>query len=267
MEKVQIQIPTLYLNGFPKSGLHLAVRYVLGMDLKAHNPTYNWMGTNPWTVEMSNLHIWGKNVATLQEGEFVKGHTGYLKTIEALFIMLGIGVVFVYRDLRDVVVSQMFHVLNKDDERYKHPNKALYQSMKSNEDVMLAIIEGADKYDGIISRWETYAPWLDSEWILPLRYEEMISNQYNTANKIYDYSLDIMQKSSDIVGVAPPEFRNIMLQRMIGEANNRKMSPTYRKGKSGGWRDHFTPKVIDSFKRHDNGWLVKLGYEESEDWH
>jgi len=43
-------------------------------------------------------------------------------------------------------------------------------------------------------------------------------------------------------------------------------SVTFRKGDVGGWRETFTEEHKDLFKKHDNGWLVKLGYEKDENW-
>jgi len=262
---MELCLPKLYLDGFPKAGLHLAVRYVLGLGLTAHDYEYNWVGTNPWTVQRANLHTWAPNINKLQEGEYTKGHTGWLQTIEMSLIMQKIGVLFIYRDLRDVVVSQTYHIMNPDNEKAIHPGKAAYEGM-TKEEVMLAVIEGNGEYDGIIPRWETYAPWLDSDWALPLRYEEMLANPYATANKIYDYALEVMQAASGAALVVPDKFRKAVVVTMMKLSKETHLSATFRKGGSGGWRNEFTPAVTEAFKAHENGWLARLGYEKDDRW-
>ncbi|WP_157054119.1 sulfotransferase domain-containing protein [Ruegeria sp. 6PALISEP08] len=41
----------------------------------------------------------------------------------------------------------------------------------------------------------------------------------------------------------------------------------YRKGVAGDWRNYFEDRHIDLFKERYNDCLLKLGYEEDEDWH
>jgi sulfotransferase 6B1 len=45
-----------------------------------------------------------------------------------------------------------------------------------------------------------------------------------------------------------------------------KRSPTFRQGKSGGWRKHFTPEIRDLFKQTAGQLLIDLGYEKDLNW-
>jgi hypothetical protein len=45
-----------------------------------------------------------------------------------------------------------------------------------------------------------------------------------------------------------------------------KNSPTFRSGKIGGWRAHFTPAHKQLFNQCAGDLLVKLDYESSLDW-
>jgi hypothetical protein len=40
----------------------------------------------------------------------------------------------------------------------------------------------------------------------------------------------------------------------------------YRKGVAGDWRNYFTPQHVDAFQAHYGDLLVRLGYEETENW-
>jgi hypothetical protein len=50
------------------------------------------------------------------------------------------------------------------------------------------------------------------------------------------------------------------------EAIQPKKSHTFRSGKTGGWREHFTEEHKTLFKEVAGELLVKLGYEKSNDW-
>ena len=43
-------------------------------------------------------------------------------------------------------------------------------------------------------------------------------------------------------------------------------SATFRKGKTGGWRDHFTQEHKVLFKEIAGDLLIRLGYEHNNDW-
>ncbi len=59
------------------------------------------------------------------------------------------------------------------------------------------------------------------------------------------------------------DFQKLSSGRKPGEEN---VSSHYRKGQAGDWKDHFTPKVKDAFKRKHGPLLVQLGYESDENW-
>ena len=63
-----------------------------------------------------------------------------------------------------------------------------------------------------------------------------------------------------------PAFEN-GVQEMVKASHRTELSKSFRKGVSGEWRNEFKPEHVEAFKETDaNGWLVKLGYEENEDW-
>jgi len=254
----------MYLCGFPKSGLHAAERMVLGMFAPLNK--FPWFGTNAWGVERHKLDRAATNLAAIRRGCYIKGHTGYLKSLEAVLVGLGIGLVVVYRDLRDVVVSQAHHIMNvEENDDLNHPGQELYAD--NLEDVMLQVIEGVDKYTGIIERWETYAPWLDCDWVLPMRFEDMIKTPERECSRFFDYSYELAKLDSGITGVLlDKNIRKVAIDGMLLEMKQTHMSPTFRKGKAGGWKRAFTPETVAAFKAKDNNdWLYKLGYAK-KDW-
>jgi hypothetical protein len=50
------------------------------------------------------------------------------------------------------------------------------------------------------------------------------------------------------------------------EAIQPKKSHTFRSGKTGGWREHFTDEHKKLFKDMTGDLLLKLDYEKDDDW-
>ncbi len=176
----------------------------------------------------------------------------------------GQAVAFIYRDLRDVAVSQAFHVTS-DKESHVHPGKDLYQALPSFEDVLLAVIKGLDEYPGLFERWELYAPWLDVDWVFATSFEMMRNEPILVVDSFIRY---VYHRTAMHYGVDVDLDENHVKQRVdeILESMQRTDTPTFRKGNVGGWKWHFTERVTDVFKEHAGDWLVQLGYEQDDNW-
>ena len=266
--------PRLYLNGFPKAGLHLIEQ----MTLPLANPSRistggnEWLGTFKhcsWTNEHKDIQQFLWRLSCLQHGQYAKGHCGYWDEIECLMWYANIGQVFVYRDLRDVAVSTAHH-FTSDNPLLIHGHKSLFQMMEFDE-VLMAVIEGVGPYPGILERWEKYAPWLDVDWVLKVKYEELVGDLEEWAETLLHYSVSNATRllESRIAPMAITlDTERELIDRIVEAAQDTGKSVTYRKGQPGEWRDAFKPEHVKAFKKADKaGWLKQLGYEESKrDW-
>ena len=257
--KAAIQPPKLFIVGFPKSGLHLADRMAIAM-LQPWKAEHNWYGTNAWTVELHRLADAAPVLGSLKRGQYLKGHLAYLKSIEMLMRVLGIAVVFVYRDLRDVVVSQAYHMMStREDWAFEGSKK--YQSM-DKADVMLIAIQGDEIVDPLFKRWETFTGWLECDWVLSMSFEEMVLKRERAVNTFFDYVYRASLRDSGVTGnFTDDRLKRAIINNILVETRNTEMSPTYRTGKTGGWKREFTPEVTAAFEAADtNGWMDRLGY-------
>ena len=59
--------------------------------------------------------------------------------------------------------------------------------------------------------------------------------------------------------------RQQILDSLEGSINPSR-SPTFRSGKTGEWRKHFTPEHKKIFKDVAGELLIRLGYEKDTDW-
>lgn len=262
--------PIAYLNGFPKSGLHLISLWVASFLNPAGVDDANWLGTfrhNGWSRGWCNLEVFREALSRLRMGDFLRGHAGYTDDIHDALYELGIGTVFIYRDLRDVAVSQMFHIMNTNSKKFKGEGKDAFRALPTNEDRLCAVIEGFQVYAPLFERWEMYAPWLDADWVLKVTFEQMVNNAKPTVTLLIRYLYGVAARNQGFSGaeVRPGVIEQMALNAItMGRQTDR--SPTFRKGKTGGWKKHFTPKVKACFKAHAGDWLIRLGYEQDNNW-
>ena len=262
-----------YLNGFPKSGLHLATLMMRPVAKPlADEGLFNrpWAGTfqdNSWTARWVPPEKVLYKISRLTDGHFLKGHCAYVPAVERFLWYAGISHVFIYRDLRDVAVSQSYHVISEEDDRMSHPDKALYRAMDSHEDVLKAVVGGYRQYPGVLDRWATYVEWMNVGWTLRVRFEDLRERPYEAAARILRYGLGRVAPIFECQLKVVQEVFDLCVEAMVQAGADTAKSPTFRKGTVGQWREEFTPEIKALFKDCDReNWLVKLGYERDSDW-
>ena len=273
--------PKYLASGLPKSGLHLvtamlqAVCHPMPHTIFA---TTSWWGTFKWNSFSDQWIDWERLAylfSRLQHGYFYKGHVGWRADIAEFIRLTGAAHVFIYRDLRDVCVSQTWHILNDDDENFKHVGKMAYRTLPRPDgtqggfdEVLLAVIEGLAGFTGVIERWELYAPWLDEDWTLALKFEDILADRDVAARRILEYGMDRYLHLFDTALLrVEGEIFDRCVAAMVENSRSPSASSTFRKGTAGQWRECFTEQHKAAFKAHGGGtWLVRLGYEKDEEW-
>jgi hypothetical protein len=259
--------------GFPKAGVHALERMIQPIaSPQPKAPVWDkpWAGTfsgNSFSADWVPLESTLFRIGRLQQGHYLLGHSGYHPDIERFIYFKGCTVVFVFRDFRDVAVSQAHHVLHEDDWTHAHPAKDVYRAMETFDDVLEAVIVGIDGFPGIMERWELYHEWLYVDWIHKVSYESLMARPGDFAKEL---AVGMMGRVAKVFGKNPtiePVAQELLIKQMVHCMNETHLSPTFRQGTPGGWKEVFTDKHRDLFKRSDiNSWLVRLGYEMEEDW-
>lgn len=253
----------LVLNGFPKSGLHLVAlmcgAFLRGMDDEMINTI--WSGINgAWDLTPLDLNDRLYKLSRLKDGELILSHSIYNKKLTDFLWYCGTGVVFIYRDPRDVAVSQTFHVLS-DDDTFMHPGKQLYRDLGSFDAALEAVISGIDKYPGVMARWEYYEPWMHVPWVLSVRFEDVRTEPIEWAERIFVYALNRLAMMFNRKVEVEPESLRAVAEKMVELGNMTEHSSTFRAGRIGDWRSVFTPRHVHLFKESDkHNKLESLGY-------
>jgi len=221
-----------YANAMPKAGLHLLDALLKPLTL---NPEANWAGTytnSSWTLDRAPIEQITTALSYMPDNWRVKGHACYDEGIDVFMALGGIAHVFMYRDLRDVAVSQAHHILSDDDSAFMHLGKEQYRALGGFDDVLFGVWHGIPGYPGIMARWAEYEPWLTCGQVLALNYADTLADLEGTAQMIIDYS-------GRIVGNATASSRvDSTAADMAASARDTASSPTFRRGVPGEWRKY-----------------------------
>jgi hypothetical protein len=134
-----------------------------------------------------------------------------------------------------------------------------------HESRLMACLCGVEEFSGLFDRWELYAPWLGVPWVFAVSYEDMMQRRPETARRFLRYVWDRTTWGLE-QPEQPRELEDKMVDLICRNMDRTEFSGTFRKGGSGGWREEFTPRVKEEFKRRAGDWLIRLGYETDNDW-
>ena len=165
---------------------------------------------------------------------------------------------FIYRDPRDMLVSQVFFATNMHEDHGMH---AFYNSLPDFGERLKVAITGIDR-DGlkmvsVKQRYEGVFQWLEQPGVMCIRFEDLIDKR--------DATLSVMLDEVEKTSYKIPTPREKALEILV-EAIQPKKSHTFRSGKTGGWREHFTDEHKILFKDVAGDLLFRLGYEENNNW-
>ena len=165
---------------------------------------------------------------------------------------------FIYRDPRDMLVSQVFFATDMHGEHGMHN---YYNSLPDFSARLRVAITGIDR-DGlkmvsVKQRYEGVFQWLEQKYVMCIRFENLINER--------DVTLSAMLDEVERTGYRIPTPREKALA-VLAEAIQPAKSHTFRSGKTGGWKQYFTGEHKTLFKDVAGDLLVRLGYENNNDW-
>ncbi|RJP52246.1 MAG: hypothetical protein C4557_06640 [Anaerolineaceae bacterium] len=253
-------LPTLLGISFPKSGTHLLDQILLGFSNVAPYPkrlhsfyaeyegesgkkrdpqqALNWLDSlRPRDVASAHLFARPETVTRVCTEKFIP--------------------YFIFRDPRDVVVSHVFYVTDMET---RHVHHEYYKSLPDfNARLKVSILgrPGSNiEFSNIAERFEPYLGWLDRPEVLTIHFEDLIHHREATLTSIMDHLLSRVPLQTP---------RQLILASLETSINPTK-SPTFRSGKTGEWKKHFTEEHKKIFKDAAGDLLIRLGYEKDNKW-
>jgi sulfotransferase 6B1 len=255
-----LNLPILLGISFPKSGTHLLDQILLGFSKVApyakrlHSFYAEYEGESGRKRSPEQALAW---LNSLRSCDIASAHLfarpeSVERVCSSKFVPY-----FIFRDPRDVVVSHVFYVT---DMEARHVHHNYYQSLPDFNTRLNVSILGRQvtsiEFPNIAERFAPYLGWLDREEVLSIHFEDLINDRAAALTRIMEHFL---------AHVPLPVSRTSILESMESSINP-KRSPTFRSGKTGEWKKYFTEEHKKIFKDIASDLLVKLGYEESNDW-
>ena len=258
-------------NSFQKSGTHLLVGVVESL------PQFHYYGRKAYWHYLSRARVESKKIhkpiqvihklSQCLQGEIFRGHIAANPELLEYFSHHRFKHLFIFRDLRDVVVSHFFG-MKKRKAIDTWPSRYFY-ALTSDEERLEFLIKGWPNdvrlhgfpqevdYPNIGERFRENLSWLKDPNCLALRFEDLVTpeTREHTHTRIARYLL------SD---VSDGEIREVV--QKMGDGHNAEKSSTFRKGIPGDWRNNFSEKHIALFKEVAGQMLIDLGYEHDLKW-
>jgi hypothetical protein len=181
--------------------------------------------------------------------------------------------IFLYRDLRDHLVSWVHHYKHRRD-NIDH-KLSRYMAGLDFEEALIEFIVGEPNTKGygtaaVTPLKRTCAmvnEWLDlaaqHRNVTTVTYEDLHRDCYDTLRRILGFvGIQVEEEVLSRV-VERRSFKRMTHGRNPGEEDK---GNHWRKGVVGDWKNYFTPLAKDLFKKMAGDFLVKTGYEEDSGW-
>jgi hypothetical protein len=253
-------VPPIFGNAKPKSGSHLLLQVLNSFP---RIMPYRYMEAEPVRTitkdgrRRTNAEI-ADELKQLPRGVIGWGYVDATSENASFLTQSGRVNFFIYRDPRDLLVSQVFFATDMQEEHGMHE---FYNSLPDFGERLKVAITGIDR-DGLYmvsvkQRYEGVFQWLAQPNVMCIRYEDLINH--------CDATLDAMLNEVEKTGYKIPMPRAKALA-VLTDAIQPKKSHTFRVGKTGGWTQYFTEDHKKLFKDVAGDLIIRLGYEQNNDW-
>jgi hypothetical protein len=254
------EVPPVFGNSKPKSGSHLLLQILNGFT---RIMPYKYVEADPVrTITKEGTRKSKEEV--LGELKAIPGGVmgwGYVEASpENVSFLCQPGRVnyFIYRDPRDMLISQVFFATDMHEEHGMHDYYRSLPDFGERLKVAISGIEGAGlRMVSVRQRYEGVFEWLEQEHVMCIRFEDLIDRRELTLNAM----LDEVERTGYVI----PTPR-VQALAILTDAIQPGKSHTFRSGKTGGWKEHFTREHRLLFKDVAGDLLVRLGYEKDNDW-
>lgn len=255
-------IPILFANSFPKSGTHLLTQILQGFSQIGPAVDSGLPAIVTFVGETGRPRSTGEIASDLKRllpGDIAYGHVHALPEAVETLCRNGTAPYFILRDPRDVVVSHVHYVTEMEPSHIHH--RYYTEELGDFDERLKASILGRPDIDipfpNIRERFEPYMGWLGHPEVLLLRFEAFIVQRDEAIGSVLDHAME---------RGFPIETERARAIQILAKNIDPARSPTFRSGKVGGWKARFTGEHKRLFKEIAGDLLIRLGYEQDNDW-
>jgi hypothetical protein len=235
--------PKILCISLPKAGTHLLER-----ALCLHPALYRKVLPTLHDDNIGRWHDLTFLLRSLAPGQILVSHLHHRPEYRASLAASGVRCLFLVRDPRDLLVSQAHYIAAERGHRLHD----LFAGQPTLQDRLRLAISGdvPHRLPSIGQRLGDFAGWLDDSDLV-VRYEDLIggeataARQRTTLHQLYQ-ALGMPQTDAFIGGVQ--------------DRLRSRVSPTFRRGSTGEWREHFTDETEALFRRAAGPVVERYGY-------
>ena len=241
-------------NSFPKSGTHLLLQALQALPEKTHYGSF--IASVPSIIfrRRSDASIL-RRIRAIAPGEIVPAHLYHSEWAEKALSEKQCVHYFIYRDLRDVILSESHYLAEM---AWWH---ALHRPFrKSSGDIarmklaMHGMVKKFSEYPDIAHRFGFYEGWVDSPAACAVRFEDLIGeNRESTLRRMIEFYSQRSQFSGDTDAIVADA-----VQRMRPEASH-----TFHRGEAGRGARKMSDELHAEFQETAGVLMKKLGYSEA----
>lgn len=259
-DEAYVAQPPVLANSFPKSGTHLLDQIVEVFPDRVNYGSFLASMTSSFRFRERSLESTVAFIHSFVPGEVVRGHLFHSPESAAALRERRTVHYFIYRDPRDVIVSEAHYLRTMNRwhrlHRYFRDQPTLADAMSLAIGGLSAPEPGID-YSDVAARFARYAGWLARDDVCPVRFEDLGGERREATVR------GMVRFYAGRASVPIDEER--LVQAALRAIDPRK-SHTFRKGRQGGWRESFSEDHRQQFKEVAGRLLIDLGYEQGMDW-
>lgn len=257
-ESYQVSPPVL-CNSFPKSGTHLLFQILEALPgVRSYRRFLASIPSIPF--RRRPLQSTRAIITGTPPGELLRAHLFYHPRNRQTLHKRGFVHYFIYRDPRDVVVSEAKYLAHMNRWHRMHQ---VFRNLPDETARISRTIKGFSRngfpywFPSIRERFRAYEQWLDCPEVVAVRFEDLVSDRRRDA--VRRIACAYSRRAEQDIDVEE------VTERAIGHIDPSR-SHTYRKGKTGGWRDAFRDRHKQQMKEVAGDLLIRLGYEDDYAW-
>ena len=230
----------------PKAGTHLLERAIC-LHPRLHRKFL------PTVVRVRGMDEWDgldALLASLRSGQLAIAHLPYHETYRGVLSRHDVKTIFLMRDPRDIVVSQVHYI----ERLAHHPHHEVFSRRTAGrERLKLAILGDPDAgIPSIRERLDRFAGWLNTA-DLSVRFEDLIGPAGAGDRGRQEHAV------RSIYNLLHVDVDDVFVQRVCDSLFSGD-SPTFRKGRIEQWRGDFDPEIVAMFERVVDGAMDPFGY-------
>jgi sulfotransferase 6B1 len=252
--------PIIFGNSMPKSGSKLLLQILQGVCKSGPFAYVNPSGIRTYTAQglLRPQEEISRELEEMTPGIIRYGYLFSAPENIAFLCQPNWVSFLILRDPRDLLISHVFYAT---DMHAGHRMHQYYLEQPDMEARLMSAIQGVSQGEfhlpDVRTRYDHFLGWLERPEVMILRFEDVINQRQQTLAAIVER---FAQR-----GFPLPIEKEKAIQN-IETAIQPRRSPTFRSGKTGEWKKHFTEEHKRLFKDVAGDLLIQLGYEKDNNW-